>query len=136
MDMLLTMDADVDVQGFEGNTALLCPAAKDDVVIVDELLQHNANPNIRNTLGHSFFYYLRRKQGRSNLWNSSISLSLNYFVRKSFLQFLSGCGFAQVLESDYYISTCRNSVVRCLEDHYWVRSMLEYIHVADPRSNH
>jgi hypothetical protein len=73
-----------------------------------------------------------------NFGNSAVTRlrNINYFLRENLLLFLHGCCLA-CLPSTHSEQAMRwqdeshqaRSIVRCFEDHYWIRSLLEYDHI-------
>lgn len=150
--ILIRSSADINAKNKYGDTALILAAYSGHQRAMETLILASCTDidiDARNNFGHSASFFLLQRFGRK----SEIFLSLNFFMRKNFLMFLSGCGFTVPMHtvlvgpvptvlahvpgmstssaycngSNECVRVGLGSVVRCFEDHYWVRYMLEYI---------
>lgn len=148
VDILLGLNADVNISNNDGDTAIMEAST---VEVAYSLVIHNADLNVRNNYKRNAAYYLRDRLGEDVL------LTLNFLLRRNFLSFLQGCDPLATQFADLHhvpplgnLSKCVVSedetsqvstgilkplhhpgrcLIRCFEDPYWIRSVLEFIFV-------
>lgn len=150
IDMLIANNAEINAQDNDGHTALMRAGTYGSFDAVELLIGHNADINLKSNRGKSTAHYFLRGCTSLAELNSRI-LRMNCNMRSYFLFFLYGCNLCS-LESlpeswprgavyspgvafqgtNDHLN--RNNIVRCFEDHYWMRSMLDFIYACDEKS--
>lgn len=138
---LINNNSDVNAQEKRnGATALIMVAMSNNVEIAHALISNGADVNIRDKDGYGIMNFCHPDR------RIKFEAFLNYSIRENFLLFLHGSGFAYrssfaeeatdatASEQDEgrrdSTAVARlHNVARCFEDHYWVRSLLELLHV-------
>lgn len=143
---LIKHNASVNMKDYYGRNSMILGARKGHENIVKILFRYNSDLDFKDKSGFNAIYYLKSRLG------DKIFLSLNFELRRNFLLFLSGCDriayndkkiaddkirgednnlyFSEESEESVAIPTAPKSVIRCFDDHYWTRSMLEYLSVS------
>lgn len=123
---------------------------------INALLKYNMDVHAGDHFGRALWYYIRDNR-YSAKDNALIIRALNYYIRSRFIVFLYGCNLCTLNAESSVESADINAVravsvvgrgnhlgkvrtrsdsrrnthaiiVRCFEDHYWVRSMLEFVY--------
>jgi len=131
-----------------GATALMLAALSGNDRVVNTLIKNGADANIKDHNKNILMDFCEKRYHREKF-----EALLNYSVRENFLLFLHGSGFAyssikaarqeegrvsNILantQKKMAMASRLDSVARCFGDHYWIRSLLELLHVVSRREN-
>lgn len=146
VERLITLKANIHAVDFGGCLALHYAADNEYYDISERLIDLHSNVHKTDYRGKSAVDYFEERLTSKEF--HLMTLRINYSVRSRLLMFLYGCnlcslslpttgtniinGTSKLVEEAEAKAEAdiisKRSVVRCLEDHYWVRSMLEFIY--------